>query len=145
MMLALLMLSTACQATYEGDPQALCPAVDEITETARALGPGNRLELDQIADRYRRLASAYRDAADELDDATAADDARYLAGVIEEAARDLDAVDDPAITSAADVDSRAIDEMGEIITSNLPMGFHERAMEQIEGQCEPNFDELQLP
>jgi hypothetical protein len=141
---ACLVLAAGCGSTYEGDPEALCPAVDDITGIARALGPGNRLDLDQVADRYRQLAHAYREAADELDDRSAAEDARHLAEVIEEAAQDLEAVDDPTITSTADVQSGALDEMGEIITSNLPIGLDDPAMDQIDAQCGADLGELSV-
>ena len=143
--LALVSVAAACQPTYEGDPQTLCVVVDDITETARELGPTSEPDLDHIAEGYLRLAGAYRAAADELDDTTASDEARHLAQVIDDAAQDLEAVDDPAVTSAADVRSEAIDEMGEIITSNLPIGFNDRAMDQIDDQCQTDYRQLQVP
>ena len=143
--LALVFLPVACQPTYEGDPQSLCAAVEDITETARALGPTTEPDLDHIAEHYRRLVGAYRGAADELDDTTASDEARHLARVVDEAAQDLEAIDDTEATSVADVRSEAIDEMGEIITSNLPIGLNDRAMEQIDNQCEPDYRQLPVP
>ena len=136
-LLVVLALALACQPTYDGDPATLCAAVDDITTTARALGTDEAGDLERIAQRYDRLAAAYRAAADQLDDATAREDARHLAGVIEQAARDLEAVDDPELTSAAEVPSPAVAEMGEIITSNPPIGLHDRAEEQIDDQCGP--------
>ena len=140
-LLAALALVLACAPTYDGDPYTLCAAVDDITATAQALGTDDAGDLERIAQRYRRLAGAYRQAADELDDITARDEARHLAGVVEQAARDLEAVDDPSLTSAAEVPSAAIDEMGDIITSNPPIGLHDRAEEQVGDQCGPERTE----
>lgn len=143
--LACLVAAGCGPPTYRGDPTALCPAVDDITAAARALGPSNRLDLDEVAAHYERLGDAYRQVAQELDDEGAADGALDLAAVVEEAAQDLEAVDDPQATSTADVDSEALDEMGDIVTADLPIGLEQPAMEQVDAQCDPDLSELQVP
>ena len=144
-LLAAVVLVLAGCAEDGREPRALCWAADEVADTARDLAEVPPDDLDAIAADYRRLAEAYRDAADELDDRAARHHARDLAATVAEAARDLDAVDDFAVTHPGDVDSPALAKMHETINANLPLGLDSTAMQQIEVECDPSLDGLPGP
>ena len=140
-LLAAVVLVLAGCAEDGREPRALCSAADEIADTARDLAD---VPPDDLAADYRRLAEAYRNAGDALDDRAARNHARDLAETVAEAAGDLDAVDDGEI-HAGEVDTPALAEMRETINANLPLGLDSTAMEQIEAECDPSLEGLPGP